>query len=119
VASAAPTELKNSSFDFVLKGRGFKPRRKSHKINSALAAEVPPQIAMPLFQQTVPPPEFALAMKLFSGAYLTPSPASMLSSIHRRASLIPVTSPHSHFGRRMARFSVPSPVFRKEHFSKI
>jgi hypothetical protein len=31
--------LKTSSFDFVLKGRGFKPRRKCHKINSALAAE--------------------------------------------------------------------------------
>jgi hypothetical protein len=31
--------LKNSSFDFVLKGRGFKPRRKCHKINPALAAE--------------------------------------------------------------------------------
>jgi hypothetical protein len=30
--------LKNSRFDFVLKGRGFKPRRKCHKINSALAA---------------------------------------------------------------------------------
>jgi hypothetical protein len=27
--------LKNSSFDFVLKGRGFKPRRKCHKINPA------------------------------------------------------------------------------------
>jgi hypothetical protein len=34
--------LKNSSFDFVLKGRGFKPRRKCHKINSALAAEGDP-----------------------------------------------------------------------------
>jgi len=32
--------LKNSSFGFVLKGRGFKPRRKCHKINPALAAEV-------------------------------------------------------------------------------
>jgi hypothetical protein len=32
--------LKHSSFDFVLKGRGFKPRRKCHKINPALAAEV-------------------------------------------------------------------------------
>jgi hypothetical protein len=31
--------LKNSSFDFVLKGRGFKPRRKCHKINPASAAE--------------------------------------------------------------------------------
>ena len=31
--------LKNSSFDFVLKGRGFKPRRKCYKINPALAAE--------------------------------------------------------------------------------
>jgi hypothetical protein len=31
--------LKNSSFDFVLKGRGFQSRRKSHKINPALAAE--------------------------------------------------------------------------------
>jgi hypothetical protein len=29
----------NSSFDFVLKGRGFKPRRKCLKINLALAAE--------------------------------------------------------------------------------
>jgi hypothetical protein len=28
--------LKNSSFDFVLKGRGFKPHRKCHKINPAL-----------------------------------------------------------------------------------
>ena len=45
--------LKNSSFDFVLKGRGFQPRRKCHKINSALAAEAAPQTAMPLFQQTV------------------------------------------------------------------
>ena len=35
--------LKNSSFDFVLKGRGFKPRRKCHKINPALAAEAAPQ----------------------------------------------------------------------------
>jgi hypothetical protein len=42
--------VKNSSFDFVLKGRGFKPRRKCHKINSALATEAPPQTAMPLFQ---------------------------------------------------------------------
>jgi hypothetical protein len=41
--------LKNSSFDFVLKGRGFQPRRKCHKINPALAAEAPPQSAMPLF----------------------------------------------------------------------
>jgi hypothetical protein len=47
--------LKNFSFDFVLKGRGFKPRRKCHKISPALAAEAPPQIAMPLFQQTVKP----------------------------------------------------------------
>jgi hypothetical protein len=47
--------LKNSSFDFVLKGRGFKPRRKCHKINPALAAEAPLQTAMPLFQQTVKP----------------------------------------------------------------
>jgi hypothetical protein len=47
--------LKNSSFDFVLKGRGFKPRRKCHKINPALAAEAPPQTAMPLFQQPVQP----------------------------------------------------------------
>jgi hypothetical protein len=45
--------LKNSSFDSVLKGRGFKPRRKCHKINLALAAEAAPQTAMPLFQQTV------------------------------------------------------------------
>ena len=44
--------LKNSSFDFVLKGRGFKPRRKCHKINPALAAEAAPQTAIPLFQQT-------------------------------------------------------------------
>jgi hypothetical protein len=29
--------LKNSSFDFVLKGRGFKPRRKCHKISPALS----------------------------------------------------------------------------------
>jgi hypothetical protein len=43
--------LKNSSFDFVLKGRGFKPRRKSHKINPALAAEAPPKTAMPLFSK--------------------------------------------------------------------
>ena len=47
--------LKNSSFDFVLKGRGFKPRRKYHKIDPALAAEAPPQTAMPLFQQPVKP----------------------------------------------------------------
>jgi hypothetical protein len=47
--------LKNSSFDFVLKGCGFKPRRKYHKIDPALAAEAPPQTAMPLFQQTVKP----------------------------------------------------------------
>jgi hypothetical protein len=47
--------LKNSSFGFVLKGRGFKPRRKCHKINPALAAEAAAQIAMPLFQQTVKP----------------------------------------------------------------
>jgi hypothetical protein len=45
--------LKNSSFGFVLKGRGFKPRRKRHKINPALAAEAAAQIAVPLFQQTV------------------------------------------------------------------
>src|SRR5258708_5323136 len=30
----------------------FKPRRKCHKINPALAAEAAPQTAMPLFQQT-------------------------------------------------------------------
>jgi len=32
--------LKNSSLALVLKGRGFKPRRKCHKINPASAAEV-------------------------------------------------------------------------------
>jgi hypothetical protein len=47
--------LKKSSFGFVLKGRGFKPRRKCHKINPALATEAAPPIAMPLFQQTVKP----------------------------------------------------------------
>jgi len=47
--------LKNSSFGFVLKGRGFEPRRKCHKINPALAAEAAPPIAMQLFQQTVQP----------------------------------------------------------------
>jgi hypothetical protein len=41
--------LKNSAFDFVLKGRGFKPRRKCHKINPALAPEAAPRTAMPLF----------------------------------------------------------------------
>ena len=56
--------LKNSSFDFVLKGRGFQPRRKCHKINSALAAEAPPQTAMPLFQQTVQPLAFEFVPQL-------------------------------------------------------
>jgi hypothetical protein len=45
--------LKNSSFGFVLKGRGFKPRRKCHQINPALAADAAPPIAIPLFRQTV------------------------------------------------------------------
>jgi hypothetical protein len=31
----------------------FKPRRKCHKINPALAAEAAPQTAMPLFPQPV------------------------------------------------------------------
>jgi len=31
--------LKSPSLDFVLKGRGFKPRRKCHQINAALAVE--------------------------------------------------------------------------------
>jgi hypothetical protein len=44
--------LKYSSFGFVLKGRGFKPRRKCHKINPALAAEAAPPIATPLFQRS-------------------------------------------------------------------
>jgi hypothetical protein len=47
--------LKNSSFDFVLKGHGLKPRCKCQKINPALAAEAAPQTATPLFQQTVKP----------------------------------------------------------------
>jgi len=38
----------------VLKGRGFKPRRKCHQINPALAAEAAPPIAMSLFPQSVP-----------------------------------------------------------------
>jgi hypothetical protein len=40
-------------FDFVLKGRGFKPRRKCHKINLALAAEVALSLQKPLFPQPV------------------------------------------------------------------
>jgi len=55
--------LKNSSFGFVLKGRGFKPRRKYHKINPALAAEAAPPIAMPLFQQTVQPLRLDLSVQ--------------------------------------------------------
>jgi hypothetical protein len=47
--------LQNCSFDFVLKGRGFKPRRKCHKINPALAAEAARQTAMRLFQKSVQP----------------------------------------------------------------
>ena len=41
---------KNSRFGSVLKGRGFKPRRKCDKIDPALATEAAPQTAMPLFQ---------------------------------------------------------------------
>jgi len=33
------TDCEPSGFDFALKGRGFQPRRKSHKIIAALAAE--------------------------------------------------------------------------------
>jgi hypothetical protein len=54
-ASAAKQSAEKLRFDFVLKGRGFKPRRKCHKLNPALAAEAPPRTAKPLFQQTVKP----------------------------------------------------------------
>jgi hypothetical protein len=62
---------KNSGVDFVLKGRGFKPRRKCHKINPALAAEAAPQTAMPLFQQTVQPLGTALSAAMPVVAQLT------------------------------------------------
>jgi hypothetical protein len=45
-----------------LKGRGFKPRRKCHQTNPALAAEAAPPIAMPLFQQTFQPLGFDISL---------------------------------------------------------
>jgi hypothetical protein len=59
--------LKNCSSDFVLKGRGFKPRRKCQKINPALAAEGHPQPAMPhFFRKPAQPHPFKTKLELHS-----------------------------------------------------
>jgi hypothetical protein len=52
VAPPSPSRLlKNSGCDSVLKGRGFQPRRKCHKINSGLSRRVSIRSSKRVFQQ--------------------------------------------------------------------
>jgi hypothetical protein len=83
---------KNSGLDFALKGRGFSRADRAQN------------------ESRLQPPEFAFAMKLFFRSLSNTIPpqaccqvyfrgrSNVHESIHRRASLSPVHSPHSHFG---------------------
>jgi len=59
----------NSAFDFVLKGRGFKPRRKCPKISPASAAEAALKLHEPFFSKMSKPR---------SGARMQPTPCPEL-----------------------------------------
>ncbi|SRR5216684_506870 len=88
---------KNSCFGFVLKGRGFKPRRKCDKIDPALAAEAAPQTAMPLFSSLLGQcsyrrrygPRLASRSALLHLRYATPRlpPLLAISSMERACPL--------------------------------